>query len=342
MVEDATHPPVVAPRLLPDAPSAFLLWERLPVVLDTNVLLSDCQHVVESGKTSFLLASTRLPVAHLFATERVRSEVERHLPDHARRCGLDPEKAMQVWHDKYLAAIRFVDIDGDARDHRVVGLLARDPTDKPTGLLAELLAPCLVFSRDKDLLDTGIARREWVTLSSAAQDVAKLQAVYSGGALGTLLVGIVAWEAGSSVVAAAKAAPLPALVVGGVAIYLLRQYWTSDRGGRHRTEARELVGDAGRGLNSVWTRAEEAERLLEAAAFVPDGEPNVGAQLARVVAVAPMSLRAADVAERLDISTQKATAALRAPLFLRSLDGRYALGRNFATEQTVTEQPRGD
>ncbi len=326
MVVDASHPFVVAPRLLPDTPSAFFLWERLPVVLDTNVLLSDCEHVVESGKTSFLLASAKLPVAHLFATERVRSEVERHLPAHARRCGLDPEKAMQVWHDKYLAAIRFIDIDGDACDHRVVGLLARDPTDKPTGLLAELLAPCLVFSRDKDLLDTGIARREWVTLSSAAQDVAKLQAVYSGGAFGTLLVGIVAWEAGSSVVAAAKAAPLPALVVGGVAIYLLRQYWTSERGGRHRTEARELVGDAGRGLNSVWTRAEEAERLLESAAFVPDGEPNVGAQVARLVAVAPRPLRAADVAERLDISTQKAAAALRAPIFLRSLDGHYVLG----------------
>lgn len=93
---------------------------------------------------------------------------------------------MRVWREQYLRAIRFVELDGEAQDPRVRALVARDATDKPTGLLAELLAPCLVFSRDKDLLDPGIAQREWGTLSSAGQDVAQLQAIYSGGAFGTM------------------------------------------------------------------------------------------------------------------------------------------------------------
>jgi hypothetical protein len=165
MAEMPSQLPVVAPRLLPDAPSGFFLWDRFPVVLDTNVLLADCVHVVRSGAPSILLRSAGLPVAHLFATERVREEVEKYLPGHAESRGLDPMEALRVWREQYLAVIRFVEIEGEARDSRVAGLAARDVTDKPTGLLAELLAPCLVFSRDKDLLDPGIAQREWVSLS---------------------------------------------------------------------------------------------------------------------------------------------------------------------------------
>lgn len=324
------QPPVLAPRLLPATPSSFFLFDRFPVVVDTNVLLADCAHVLRSRKASFLLASGELPVAHLFATERVRGEVEKHLPRHAARVGLDPQEAMDVWRELYLPAIRFVDLDGEPTDARVSALAVRHVNDKPTGLLAELLAPCLVFSRDRDLLDTGIAQREWVTLSSAGQDIAQLQAIYTGSAFGTLLVGVTGWEIGSGVVAAAKAAPIPTLIVGGAAAFLLwRFWWDTDRGAQQRTGARSLISDAIDGISAVWARADEAERLLEAAAFVPDGELNLVARVARQVAIAPMPLRAAEVGERLQISTQQAAALLRAPIFVRSDDGHYLLGRSY-------------
>jgi hypothetical protein len=323
--------PVPARRLLPAAPSSFFLFDRFPVVVDTNVLLADCAHVIRSGKTSFLLASGELPIAHLFATERVREEVEKYLSGHAERQGLDPQEAMEVWRERYLAVIRFVGVEGEARDARVAALVDRDVTDKPTGLLAELLAPCLTFSRDKDLLDTGIAQREWVGLSSAGHDVAQLQAIYTGGAFGTLLVGVTGWEAGSAVAAAAKAAPLPTLVVGGAAAWLLwRLWWNTERGVRQRAEARSLIGHAARGIGAAWERADEAERLLEAAAFVPDGEPTLLARVARTVAVAPMPLRAAEVGQRLGLSTQKAAALLRAAIFVRTEESSYLLGRSYA------------
>src|SRR5712691_13489994 len=116
MEEMPAQLPVLAPRLLPAAPSTFFLFDRFPVIVDTNVLLADCAHVVRSGKTSFLLASGELPIAHIFATERVRAEVEKHLPRHAERVGLDADEAMEVWRECYLPVIRFVDIDGEARD----------------------------------------------------------------------------------------------------------------------------------------------------------------------------------------------------------------------------------
>lgn len=313
------------------------------MVVDTNVLLADCAHVVRSGKRSFLLASGELPIAHLFASERVREEVEKHLPAHAERAGLDREEVIEVWRERYLPAIRFVDLDGDAKDDRVAKLVARHVNDKPTGLLAELLAPCLVFSRDRDLLDTGIARREWVTLSSAGQDVAQLQAIYTGGMFGTLLVGVTGWEVGSAVVAAAKAFPLPTLLVGGAAAWFLwRFWWNTERGAHQRTEARSLIEDASRGIRAAWERADEAERLLEAAAFVPVREPTPLARVARIVAVAPMPPRAAELAQQLNVATQKAAALLRAPIFVRTDEASYLLGRSYApiTRAALMSAPR--
>jgi PIN domain len=242
MAETPAQPPVLVPRPLPAAPTSLCLWDRFPVIVDTNVLLADCVHIIRSGKTSFLLASGALPIAHLFATERVREEVEEHLPTHAQRGGLDPEDAMTMWRERYLPVIRFVNLDGDTGDERVAKLAARHVNDKPTGLLAELLAPCLVFSRDRDLLDTGIARREWVTLSSAGHDVAQMRAIYTGGMFGTLLVGVTGWEAGSAVVAAAKAAPLPTLLVGGAAAWFFwRFWWNTELGAQQRADARNLI-----------------------------------------------------------------------------------------------------
>lgn len=329
MAEIPAQPPVLAPRLLPAAPSSFFLWDRFPVVLDTNVLLADCAHVVRSGKTSFLLASGELPIARLFATEHVRREVEKYLPGHAEEAGIDAVEAMRVWRESYQRVIRFVDLDGEARDERVKTLAARDIDDRPTGLLAELLAPCLVFSRDRDLLDTGIAQREWVTLSSAGHDVAQLQAIYSGGMFGTLLIGVTGWEVGSAVVAAAKSFPLPTLLIGGLAGWCLwRFWWDTERGAQHRAEARSLVKDAALGIGAAWDRADEAERLLEAAAFVPDDESMPLARVARIVAVAPIPPRAAEVGQRLGFSTQKAAALLRAPIFVRTEEASYLLGRS--------------
>lgn len=323
--------PVFAPKLVPAAPTSYFLWDRYPVVVDTNVLLADVAHVVRTGKTSFLLGSGEWPIAHLFATERVRGEVEEHLPEHAEQVGLDAGEVKGVWRERYLPVIRFVHLDGDTRDERVAALVARHERDKPTGLLAELLAPCLVFSRDKDLLDTGIARRDWVTLSSAGHDVAQLQAIYTGGAFGTLIVGAMGWEVGSGVVAAAKAAPLPTLLVSGAAVWLLwRFWWNTERGAQHRADARILASDAARGLGAAWERADEAERLLEAAAFVPSVEPIALAKVARVVAVAPTPPRAAEVGKRLGVSTQRAASILRSPIFGRSDDGEYVLGRSYS------------
>lgn len=212
-------------------------------------------------------------------------------------------------------------------------------TDKPTGLLAELLAPCLVFSHDRDLLDTGIAQREWVTLSSAAHDVAQLRAVYTSGSLGVLAVGGVGWGVGSGVATAAKRWPLPTLLVGAALAYLARRYWGTDRAKEQRKGLRTLASDAGRHIVAISEKAESARPLLESAAFVPKTEPPLAAQVARVVAVASTPPTAQEVGDRLGISRQKAAAALRAPHFVRADDRTYLLGVSHAPGLSVIVVP---
>lgn len=132
-------------------------------------------------------------------------------------------------------------------------------------------------------------------------------------------------------VKAAKVAPLPTLIVGAAAVWLVwRFWWNTDRGRQQRADARSLMSDAAEGLSAAWVRADEAERLLEAAAFVPDGEPLALAKVARIVAIAPTPPRASEVGERLGFSTQKAAALLRAPIFTRTAEATYLLGQSFA------------
>jgi hypothetical protein len=154
---------------------------------------------------------------------------------------------------------------------------------------------------------------------------------------GTMVVGIGGWELGKSVVAGAKAAPLPALLVGCGLGFLFWRYWNHERGREHRVGARTLLGDAARGIGAVWERAEGAKLLLEDAAFVPDSEPTLEARVARILAIAPIPPRAAEAGERLEISTQKATSVLRAPMFVRSSEGRYFLGSSPIGDELVVE-----
>lgn len=75
---------------------------------------------------------------------------------------------------------------------------------------------------------------------------------------------------------------------------------------------------------------EDATRLLEGAALIPNYEPPLGAQVARLVACAPFPPRAVEVGDRLGISTQKAASLLRPAIFTRLVDGRYLLGSGYA------------
>jgi hypothetical protein len=322
---------VVRRDIYQHVPTRGLLgWDRLPVVLDTSMLINDIVDAARGQGGSLLLLTVRKDVAHLYATERVREEVERNLERRAIQGRVSPERAFAVWRERYLPAIRFVSVEDVPRGRAVAELAARHPNDLPTGVLAELLAPCLVFARDNDLVDTGIARRDWTTIVHNAEEAKQLELLFSGGGVLVFLVGALGVEGAKGLIRLARAAPIPTLVGGAAATLLLHSHLASDRGRTQITEAKSLFKDVGSRLSGVIETADRAQSFVRSAAFVLEAEPTELAHAARAVAVAPEPPRAGEVAYELNATTQKAAYVLRHPLFTRTGDGRYLLGRSYA------------
>jgi hypothetical protein len=89
----------------------FMGWDRLPSVLDTSMLLNDILDAARGQGGSLLLTAVEKNVAHLYATEQVRAEVERRLEGRAIQGHVSPKRAFAVWRSRYLPAIRFVSVE---------------------------------------------------------------------------------------------------------------------------------------------------------------------------------------------------------------------------------------
>jgi hypothetical protein len=306
----------------------WVVFERVPVVLDASTLIGDCLRFVKHGREPLLLVCARQPsIVNLYATRSVRMEVEEHLAEAARENRLPPQQVERFWCDGLRPYVSFVDLEAlPPRDTRVATLALVDADDHPTGSLAELLGPCLVFSSDPHLLDSGIARKDWADLLVGARDVSTYQAGTSVTVIGTLLVGSLGAGLGQAALNAGRRWPLPAMLVGLVGGYFLYVYWRSERGVGHRREVRSFAADAGRDISVFLTRAFDASELLERAAFVVEGDPTPLSGVARVVAAAPRPLRPGDIAPRVGYSTQRVTSVLREPIFQRTSEGYYLLG----------------
>ncbi len=110
--------------------------------------------------------------AVLFAADHVYSEMYERLPRFAARCKVPLAPLVERFEEDYLPALRFVTVsDVDAPDPQVLAIT--DPDDVPTGLLAKLIAPCVVFSEDKHLKKPGLAPKEWRKAAAFAVDIAE-------------------------------------------------------------------------------------------------------------------------------------------------------------------------
>lgn len=317
--------------IFPRQPTLGLFgWDRLPIVLDTSMLLNDIVCATRGQGDPLLLALARKEVAHLFATDRVREEVESHLAARAIQGHVAPEHAFSMWSRSYLPLIRFVTVDDVPRGQAVTALANRHPTDLPTGVLAELLAPCLVFAVDNDLVDTGIARRDWTAVVHNAEEAKQLEMLFSGSSFFVLLFGSLGVEGVKGLIKLARAAPVPTIIGAVLLGLLLHSHLTSNRGRQQIATAKDLAKDAGQRLGEVFDAAMEAKSFVQSASFVLEVEPTELAHAARAVAVAPDPLRASEVAAAMGVSTQKAAYLLRHPVFSRAEDRCYVLGKSYA------------
>lgn len=321
---------LAARDLFPLAPSRGPLdWDRLPFVLDASMLFKDILDAARGQGGSLLLAAVEKRYAHLYATEQVRKEIERNLERRALQAHVDPERAFAIWAQRFQPTIHFVSVDGVPRSRAALALAERHPNDIPTAVLAELLAPCLVFACDDDLTDCGIARRDWTAIVHNAEQAKQLEQLFGGGSVLILLTGVLGVEGVKALIRVARAAPLPAFAVSLTVGLLLHSHVTSTRGRAQLSGLREFVKDAGSALGEMMDVAYRAQAFVSAAAFVPEVEPTELAHAARAVAVAPEPVRASELAFALDVNTQKATHLLQHPMFTRREDARYVLGRTY-------------
>lgn len=140
-------------------------------VVDTNVILSSLRNDCLHNWDSRLVRSTALGCSVLFAPDHVYEEIYEKLPKLAYD-SVSLEQLRVRFESVYLPIIRFVSIsDLDEFDPQIINI--PDLDDRPTGRLAQLIAPVVVFSDDHDLIDADFAVSEWRKTAGWAADFAE-------------------------------------------------------------------------------------------------------------------------------------------------------------------------
>lgn len=141
-------------------------------VTDTDALLSSIDNDCRKGWHSRLLRMSSSGTAFLYASDHVYFEVYRRLPKIARSSPVPLDTLRAHFETEYLPALRFVTVsDLDAMDSQVLAI--NDSTDVPTGRLAKLIAPSVVFSGDKHLRNPGLAPKDWQAAARLAIDISE-------------------------------------------------------------------------------------------------------------------------------------------------------------------------
>lgn len=168
MTDDQIAPPARPAPLDPYSSSA----PHLVGIVDTNALLSSIENDCRKGFRSRLLRMSNDGAAVLYAADHVLEETYEHLPRMAAR-GLVPLSTLRAHFEaEYLPALRFVTVsDVDGADAQVLAI--SDADDVPTGRLAKLIAPCVVFSDDRHLKKPGFAPKDWQRAAKSVVDIAE-------------------------------------------------------------------------------------------------------------------------------------------------------------------------
>ena len=123
------------------------LAPRFLGVVDANAILSSVDNDCRKGPhwLSRLLRMASGGTAVLYAPDHVYGEVYRRMPKIARSSPVPLAVLRERFEAEYLPVLRYVTVDTAAiADPQVLAIT--DPDDVPTGQLAKLIAPCVVFS----------------------------------------------------------------------------------------------------------------------------------------------------------------------------------------------------
>lgn len=160
-----------------------------PIIADTSALLADLIGNVRYAVPTPLTVAMGIGLLRIYCPQHVWAEMPRKIDEKAEDEHLDRALMERLWWTEYVPFIRFVDTgDLPASQHRF--LVERDDrSDKPTFILADLLAPVPVLAMDKDLRRYGLACDDWKSVAKASRTLAVVGGGVYGGVAITVGVG---------------------------------------------------------------------------------------------------------------------------------------------------------
>ena len=151
------------------------LYNRGPLrraLLDTSVLTTDIIAATLRQDPSSFVAGARAGTVRCLIPVHVWEEVPRVLADRHQEGGrFDLGRALALWQSRYAPVLYVVDTAGLPMTPQAQVLAGRDASDVPMLLLADVIAPVVLIGTDADLVDSGLAVKEWRELRSALGDV---------------------------------------------------------------------------------------------------------------------------------------------------------------------------
>ncbi len=272
-----------------------------------------------------MLSSARAGAVGLFASSHIYEEFYERASSQERR-GFATGQILDLFERSYLPRIRFVDVAGLPLETRALAVHEADPDDLPTAQLALLLAPCHVYTDDRDLTEAGFGQeRNWLSLVRSAERTRQVDQTV------LVIAELARWSW-------RKVAPWidrhlretgPGEVIVGAAIGLLalsalpaagqvRLGQAIDAGERFIAGAGEIGASAGLGL--LGERARQSEYLVESLVLA-EKTPSLEARVARVLATqGPLGIEGLSEIARTSQGEVEALLAAR-PCFVREASG---------------------
>lgn len=306
-------------------------------IVDSNAILSSVDNDCRHSRSSRLLRSTLFSSTTLYAADHVYTEVYDKLPKLARTSPIPLADLQSRFEDRYLPAIRFVTVSmPDLLDPQV--LAVTDLDDRPTGQLALLTAPVIVFSEDKHLRNPGFAFSNWRETAGGAAMVAEAAGeqrlmviaavmpsvgVFRGLDLVGRQLGIPRWVPGAAFAA-----------LTGLGVYVFMR--GPDRRAAAKNAGRKTSEALGEVLTGQGQRRADGLRAINGAIYTRRGEPSVCQQVALTLARSSGPLLAQEVhdliADRFDDDHVPLVSEVRTVLaegteFVRVDRSRWQLGR---------------
>jgi hypothetical protein len=277
----------------------------LPIVLDADVLHRNVDYCLRTGYTPKLLEAASASYSLLsgvvvFATGRVREEVERQLVEIAERRNFSLSEVTALWERLFLPRIRFVEIgDRDIEDPRVDEVRALHNADAPTAALAVLLAPCVLLSDNrKHFAPLRIAETRTDLIAVNARELAGYYGSLNAMTLLPTVTGALVLEGSKKVVSSIgseMALVLAALLIGaGVAL------WLSEPGSEMREGLKRFAREVGPPLAAAATRALVLSEEMSALAIDPPEQQSAARLIAKVLATRQTVLSTSEIAGRLE------------------------------------------